>query len=73
MEILATRKQNEADALVQQLKAHGYAAYIKRVSNGGESWYRVRVGSYGAFSEAKGMADKCRRDMSLGQAFVSTE
>lgn len=73
VQILATRKQGEADVLVQKLKSRGYAAYVKRVSNGGESWYRVRVGSYGAFSEAKGMADKCRRDLSLGQAFVSTE
>jgi cell division septation protein DedD len=73
VQILATRKQADADALVQKLKSRGYAAYIKKVSDGAGAWYRVRVGSYGAFSEAKGMADKCRRDLSLGQAFVSTE
>jgi septal ring-binding cell division protein DamX len=73
VQILSTRKQAEADALVSKLKAHGYAAYIKKVSEGEGAWYRVRVGSYGAFNEARGMADKCRRDLGLGQAFVSTE
>lgn len=73
VQILATRKQADADALVRKLKSRGYAAYIKRVSDGAGSWYRVRVGSYGAFSEARAMADKCRRDLGLGQAFVSTE
>ena len=73
VQILSTRKQAEAEALVQKLKSRGYGAYIKKISNGEDAWYRVRVGSYGAFSEAKGMADKCRRDLSLGQAFVSTE
>ncbi|HXC49949.1 MAG TPA: SPOR domain-containing protein [Candidatus Limnocylindrales bacterium] len=73
VQILSTRKQGEADALVSKLKAHGYAAYIKKVSEGEGAWYRVRVGSYGAFGEARGMADKCRRDLGLGQAFVSTE
>jgi cell division septation protein DedD len=73
VQILSTRKQAEADALVKKLKSHGYAAYIKKVSEGEGAWFRVRVGSYGAFGEAKGMADKCRRDLGLGQAFVSTE
>ncbi|MFN2376080.1 MAG: SPOR domain-containing protein [Candidatus Binatia bacterium] len=73
VQILATRKQADADALVRKLKSRGYAAYIKKVSDGAGAWYRVRVGSYGAFSEARVMADRCRRDLGLGQAFVSTE
>lgn len=73
VQILNTRKQADADALVRKLKSHGYAAYIKKVSEGEGAWYRVRVGSYGAFSEARAMADRCRREMGLGQAFVSTE
>jgi cell division septation protein DedD len=73
VQILATRKQADADALVRKLKSRGYAAYIKKVSDGEGAWYRVRVGSYGAFSEARAMADRCRRDLGLGQAFVSTE
>lgn len=73
VQILATRKQADADALVRKLKSRGYAAYVKKVSDGAGAWFRVRVGSYGAFSEARAMADKCRRDLGLGQAFVSTE
>ncbi len=73
VQILATRKTAEADALVKKLKSRGYAAYIKKMSDGEGAWYRVRVGSYGAFSEARSMADKCRRDLGLPQAFVSTE
>src|SRR5205085_1348825 len=34
VQILSTRKQGEADALVSKLKSHGYAAYIKKVSEG---------------------------------------
>lgn len=73
VQILATRKSADADALAKKLKSRGLAAYIKKVGDGEGTWYRVRVGSYGAFSEAKGMADKVRRDLGLGQAFVSTE
>jgi cell division septation protein DedD len=73
VQILATRKQADADALLHKLKSRGYAAYIKKVGDGGGAWYRVRVGSYGAFGEARAMADRCRHDLGLGQAFVSTE
>ncbi|HEY2772574.1 MAG TPA: SPOR domain-containing protein [Candidatus Binatia bacterium] len=73
VQILQTRKQVDADQLVQKLKAHGYAAYIKKVSDGDDAWYRVRVGSYSAFGEARAAADRCHQEMGLGQAFVSTE
>jgi cell division septation protein DedD len=73
VQILATRKEGDADALVRKLKSRGFGAYIKKVSDGDGAWYRVRVGSYGAFSQARAMADKCRSDLGLGQAFVSTE
>jgi len=73
VQVLATRKQADAEALVKKLAARGYGAYIKRVSDGHTSWYRVRVGSYGAFGEARTMADHCRRELGLEQAFVSTQ
>jgi septal ring-binding cell division protein DamX len=73
VQLLSTRKSADAEALVKKLKARGYAANIKKMADGEGAWYRVRVGSYGAFSEARAMADKCRRDLGLGQAFVSTE
>lgn len=46
---------------------------MKKIADGGGAWYRVRVGSYGAFSEARAMADRCHKELNLGQAFVSTE
>jgi cell division septation protein DedD len=73
VQLLSTRKAADAEALVKKLKSRGYAANIKKMADGEGAWYRVRVGSYGAFSEARVMADKCRRDLGLGQAFVSTE
>lgn len=73
VQILQTRKQAEADALVAKLKAHGLAAYIKKISEGEGASFRVRVGSYGSFSDAHGVADRCHRELGLGQAFVSTE
>jgi len=73
VQVLATRKQGDAEALVKKLASRGYGAYIKRVSDGQTSWYRVRVGRYVGFGEARTMADRCRRDLGLEQAFVSTE
>ncbi len=73
VQVLATRKQGDAEALVKKLASRGYGAYIKRVSDGQTSWYRVRVGRYGVFGEARTMADRCRRELGLEQAFVSTE
>ncbi|MBI5504657.1 MAG: SPOR domain-containing protein [Deltaproteobacteria bacterium] len=73
VQVLATRKQGDAEALVKKLASRGYGAYIKRVSDGQTSWYRVRVGRYGVFGEARTMADHCRRELGLEQAFVSTE
>lgn len=73
VQVLATRKEADAEALIKKLKARGYEAYVKRVSDGQTSWYRVRVGRYGGFGDARAMADRCRRELGLEQAFVSTE
>jgi len=73
VQVLNTRRQAEADALVARLRQRGVAASVRRVGTGEHAWYRVRVGSYGTFSEARQMADRCRRDFGLGQAFVSTD
>jgi len=73
VQVLATRKEADAEALIKKLKSRGYEAYVKRVSDGQTSWYRVRVGRYGGFGDARAMADRCRRELGLEQAFVSTE
>jgi len=73
VQVLATRKEADAEALIKKLKARGYEAHVKRVSDGQTSWYRVRVGRFGGFGDARAMADRCRRELGLEQAFVSTE
>ena len=65
--------QPNARGALQKLRGMGMPTVIQAVAVEKTTWYRVRVGSYGAFSQARVMADKCRQDLGLGQAFVSTE
>jgi DedD protein len=71
VQVLATRNRNEADALIAQLKSRGYGAFISPVDDAGGKWYRVRIGRYDDPHAARAMADRCKRDLSLSQAYVS--
>ncbi len=71
VQVLATRNRNEADALIAQLKGHGYGAFISPVEDVGGKWYRVRIGRYDEPQSARAMAERCRRDLGLSQAYVS--
>jgi cell division septation protein DedD len=71
VQVLATRNRNEADALIAQLKSRGYGAFVSPVDDAGGKWYRVRIGRYDEPHAARAMADRCKRDLSLSQAYVS--
>jgi hypothetical protein len=41
------------------------------VDDAGGKWYRLRIGRYDEPHAARAMADRCKRDLSLSQAYVS--
>jgi cell division septation protein DedD len=73
VQVEATRDEAAASAVVRQLRAKGYEAYIVRVRKQGETWYRVRVGRFASVTEASSMAARLRREGKITQAFVVSE
>lgn len=71
VQVLATRNSNEADAMRNSLEKKGVEAFIAPVEDAGGSWYRVRIGRYADAAGARRMAERCRRELGLGQAYVS--
>jgi cell division septation protein DedD len=72
VQVLATRRKQDADAMARSLTSSGFEAYVARIEDAEGSWYRVRVGRYDSVAEAKTMADRCRKELGLDQAYVST-
>jgi cell division septation protein DedD len=71
VQVLATRNRREADSLVADLKRRGFGAFVAPVEDGGGQWYRVRIGRYDSQDSARAMAERCREQLGIGQAFVS--
>jgi general secretion pathway protein D len=51
----ATQDRPHADALVQQLAAHGYRAFILHGADAGDAWYRIRIGGLASRAEAQAL------------------
>jgi cell division septation protein DedD len=71
VQVLATRDRREADSLVADLKRRGFGAFVAPVEDGDGQWYRVRIGRYDSQDSARAMAERCREQLGIGQAFVS--
>jgi len=71
VQVLATRNRKEAEALAADLKRQGYGAFLTPVEDTGGKWYRVRIGRYDDPQAARSMADRCKRELGLSQAYVS--
>ena len=71
VQVLATRNRNEADAMRDSLEKKKVEAFIAPVEDAGGNWYRVRIGRYADAAAARRMAERCRRELGLGQAYVS--
>ena len=69
--MLATRNGREAEALARDLKRRGVGAFVTEVEGDTGRWYRVRIGRYDDLRAAQRMADQCRRELGLTQAYVS--
>jgi type II secretory pathway component GspD/PulD (secretin) len=52
----ASQDAVRAEALVEQLAAKGYRAFILRPEEGGGDWYRVRIGGLSSRAEARALA-----------------
>jgi hypothetical protein len=71
VQVLATRNRKEAESLSESLERRGLAAFIAPVEDASGKWYRVRIGRYDDPASAREMAERCRREIGLGQAYVS--
>ena len=71
VQVLATRNLGEAESLVASLKRRGMGAFVATVDGSAGKWYRVRIGRFDDVRSAQRMADRCRRDFGLSQAYVS--
>ena len=72
VQVLATRRRQDADTMARSLTSSGFEAYVARIEDAEGSWYRVRVGRFKSVAEARAMAARCRDELGLDQAYVST-
>ncbi len=72
VQVLATRRSADAERMVAGLKTKGYDAFVRKVEDAEGAWYRVRIGRFRDLTDARAMADRCRKEPGLGQAYVST-
>ena len=71
VQVLATRNRREAESLAANLKSRGFGAFVTAVEDAQNRWYRVRIGRYDSQQSARSMAERCRSQLGLSQAFVS--
>jgi len=71
VQVLATRRRPDAEAMVTKLRAAGFDAYLREAGDGDDHWFRVRVGRYADSASARKVAESCRERLRLDQAFVS--
>jgi cell division septation protein DedD len=71
VQVLATRRKGDAEAMARSLKSGGFDAYVRAARDGDDFWYRVRVGRYATAADAREVAGRCRDELGLDQAFVS--
>lgn len=65
VQVLATPDEREALLLVQKLEGAGYPVFVTPTRKEGLTWHRVRVGTYGAETEAQTAARELRRKFQL--------
>lgn len=71
VQVLATRRKADAEAMARSLVAGGFDAYVRAARDGDDFWFRVRVGRYANAADARQAAGRCRDELGLDQAFVS--
>jgi septal ring-binding cell division protein DamX len=69
VQLQATRDEGAAQQLVKQLRGQGYAPVMSKVTRDGETWYRVRVGSFTTADDARTAVGRLRREGKFSQAY----
>jgi cell division septation protein DedD len=69
IQIHATRDQESARRLANQLRSQGYAPVVSKIVRDREVWYRVRVGSFASADEARASVERFRREGKFPQAY----
>jgi cell division protein FtsN len=69
VQIHATRDQESARRLANQLRSQGYAPVVSKIVRDSEVWYRVRVGSFANADEARASVERFRRGGKFPQAY----
>ena len=62
LQVASVQTTQQADQLIRQLTAKGYAAYTVRSDVAGKVWYRIRIGYFGQQAEAQSIINQLRSD-----------
>jgi pilus assembly protein CpaC len=73
VQVTATGDRASADALVAELNARGYPAYLATIQHDGHSLHRVRVGAYPSMEKAVKEATRLRRERGVREAIVVSD
>ncbi|HZD40107.1 MAG TPA: SPOR domain-containing protein, partial [Terriglobales bacterium] len=73
VQISAARARDVADTLVQQLKAKGYDGYVVQAEVKGQTYYRVRVGRFGAREKAESLRRSLERQEGYRGAYLTSD
>ncbi len=71
VQVRATRSRKEAESMAAELIERGVDAFVVVAEEGDARWYRVRVGRFEEMAEARAMAERCRHDFGLEQAYAT--
>jgi|GEM_PF-4191525 len=73
VQVLSTRDVGAAESLARSLKARGLGAYVRPAQDSTGRWFRVRIGRFDELGPARALATRCRKDLSLDQAYVISD
>ena len=72
MNIISTRKPEKAKRIHDILVKSPYRVYTYKVEAQGSSWYRVRVGFFQTYAEAKTAGEFIARHFQMPEAWIVT-
>lgn len=65
IQVFSSPDRAKAQEILEQLKANDFRAFISPLVDGGETYYRVRVGPFEYESDARRVAEELRRKLDL--------
>ena len=67
---MSFRRQATADKKLAQLRDDGIPATVRTIVHKGQTWYRLLVGGFADFAQAKAFAEKIRAKPGLSSAWI---